>query len=151
MADTATLVREQAQPLAEGAGLDLVDVQVKGSGPRMLVRVIVDRKGGVDLATCQKLSRDLSQRLDEADPIENRYSLEVTSPGIDWPLRTQRDFDRIEGRAVRIRRDTGDGAIAEVTGTVAAAETDAVVVDDKGGSVRVPYDEIASAKQTLPW
>ena len=150
MADAAALVRAQAQPLAEDAGLDLVDVQVKGSGPRTLVRVIVDRKGGVDLATCQKMSRDLSARLDETDPIDNRYSLEVTSPGVDWPLRTQRDFDRIEGRTVLIRRTDGDAG-TEVTGTVAQADDDAVVVDSKSGSVRVPYDEIASAKQTLPW
>lgn len=150
MADAAALVRKQAQPLAEGAGLDLVDVQVKGSGPRTLVRVIVDRKGGVDLATCQKMSRDLSSRLDETDPIDNRYSLEVTSPGVDWPLKTQRDFDRIEGRTVLIRRNAGDG-ISEHTGTVTSADEEAVVVDSKTGSVRVPYDQIASAKQTLPW
>lgn len=150
MADPTAAVRAAAQPLADGAGLDLVDVQVKGSGPRTLVRVVVDRKGGVDLALCQRLSRDLSARLDASDPIAGRYSLEVTSPGVDWPLRTQRDFDRIEGRAVRVRRRSDDQE-QELTGTVHAAEADGVLIDSGGKQERVSYDEIISAKQTLPW
>ena len=149
--DRTDAVRGAALPLAEAAGLDLVDVQVKGSGPRTLVRVIVDRKGGVDLALCQKLSRDLSQRIDDTDPINDRYSLEVTSPGVDWPLRTQRDFDRIEGRSVRIRRRGTQDRVDEVTGTVRAAEPDGVLIDSDGSSERIAYDEIVSAKQTLPW
>ena len=151
MADATDAVRVAAQPLTDAAGLDLVDVQVKGSGPRTLVRVIVDRKGGVDLSLCQKLSKDLSARLDDADPIANRYSLEVTSPGIDWPLRTQRDFDRIEGRAVRIRRRGEQEHVDELTGTVRAAEPDGVLIDIDGTNERIAYDEIVSAKQTLPW
>ena len=146
-----TAVRVAAEPLAEAAGLDLVDVQVKGSGPRTLVKVVVDRKGGVDLALCQKLSKDLSKRLDDTDPIADRYSLEVTSPGIDWPLRTQRDFDRIEGRTVRVRRRGGEDSVDELTGTVRAAESDGVLIDIDGKSERIAYDDIVSAKQTLPW
>ena len=85
MADPAAAVRTQAQPLADAAGLDLVDVLVKGNGPRTLVRVVVDRKGGVDIAECQRLSKDLSKQLDDVDPIDARYSLEVTSPGVALP------------------------------------------------------------------
>jgi ribosome maturation factor RimP len=151
MSTAADQVSKEAQPLADAAGLDLVDVQVKGAGPRTLVRVIVDRKGGVDLVQCQQLSRDLGDRLDQVDPIPGRYSLEVTSPGVDWPLRTQREFDRVQGRAVRIRRRLTDEQTEEVTGTVAVAEPEAVLIDDKGGSLRIAYDEIVSAKQTLPW
>ena len=150
MPDAATAVREHAQPLAVAAGLDLVDVQVKGAGARTLVKVIVDRKGGVDIAECQRLSRELSTLLDQTDPIDNRYSLEVTSPGVDWPLRTERDFDRIQGRTVRLQRRGGD-AVEEVSGTVEAAEPDAVVIVGDKATVRVAYDEIVSAKQTLPW
>ena len=150
MATAVDVVREHAQALADTAGLDLVDVEVKGSGPRTLVRVRVDRKGGVELAECQQLSRDLSRFLDEADPIDDRYQLEVTSPGVDYPLRTQRDFDRIEGRVVAVRRRTADGE-DDIRGTVTAAAEDAVTLDVDGTPTDVAYADIVTATQALPW
>jgi ribosome maturation factor RimP len=150
MGTAADTVRVHAQPLADAAGLDLVDVEVKGTGPRTLVRVKVDRKGGVELAECQQLSRDLSRLLDEADPIDSRYQLEVSSPGVNHPLRTQRDFDRVEGRLVAIRRGGGDQADA-VKGTVRVAAPDHVVLDVDGAELAVAYDEIETATQALPW
>lgn len=150
MATAVDVVRDHAQALADTAGLDLVDVEVKGSGPRTLVRVRVDRKGGVELSECQQLSRDLSRLLDEADPIDNRYQLEVTSPGVDYPLRTQRDFDRIEGRLVAVRHRTADGE-AEIKGNVIAAGDAAVTVNADGNEVGIAYADIVTATQALPW
>ena len=148
MADVADVVRGFAQPLADDAGLDLVAVEVKGSGPRTLVRVKVDRKGGVGLAECQELSRSLSRALDDSDPIDNRYQLEVSSPGVNHPLRTQRDFDRVEGRLVVLRRtDDTD----ELKGTVVQAAESEVVLDAGGTRTAVAYADIDSATQALPW
>lgn len=145
-------IRDLTAPLAERHGLDLVDVQVKGAGPRRLVRVVVDRKGGVDLAACQELSRRLSAALDEADPLPDRYVLEVTSPGVDHPLRDRAAFDRVEGRPVLVhRRDEDGGPARQVHGTVVAAEADAVVVDTDGQTVHIPYGDIVKATQALPW
>ena len=150
MEDLEGHIRELAAPLAERAEVDLVAVDVRGTGPRQLVRVMVDRKGGVTIDECRDLSSALSEALDAADPIPQRYALEVTSPGVDHPLEGQRAFDRVEGRAVRIhcRRD---GAPAELRGTVTAAEPDAVVIEVEGRTERVPYDTIDKAVQTLPW
>lgn len=144
-------VRALVAPLADQAEVDLVDVQVKGSGSRRIVRVVVDRKGGVDLATCQRLSRQLSARLDEADPIADRYALEVTSPGIDYPLKDPRAFARVEGREVLVHRNAGDGRVLQVRGRVTAVDEEAVMLDADGEQVRVRYDEIAKATQSLPW
>ncbi len=144
------VVRSFAQPLADGAGLDLIDVEVKGSGPRTLVRVTVDRKGGVDLAACQQLSRDLSRRLDDADPIEGRYQLEVTSPGVKHPLRGQRDFDRVEGRLVLVHARE-DERVVQVKGTVVEAADGVVALDVDGDVVSIPYSDIDKATQALPW
>lgn len=150
--DLAASVRDLAGPLAAEADVDLVDVQVKGTGPRRLVRVMVDRKGGVDLATCQEVSRRLSAALDEHDPIAERYSLEVTSPGTSHPLHGQRAFERVEGRGVLVqRRSAGDDRVEQVRGTVRDADADVVVLDVDGDEVRVPYGEIVKATQTLPW
>ncbi len=143
-------VRALASPLAAERGLDLVDVEIKGGGGKRLVRIIVDRKGGVELADCQEISSRLSEILDADDPIAGRYSLEVTSPGVDRPLRDRAAFDRVEGREVVVHRG-GPEQTEEVRGTVTAAEEDAVVLDVRGESVRIPYSEIHKAKQALPW
>lgn len=150
MNDVTEVVRGYAEPLAADAGLDLVDVEVKGAGPRTLVRVKVDRKGGVELAECQELSRNLSRKLDDSDPIDNRYQLEVSSPGVNHPLRTQRDFDRVEGREVVVRRRGTDSA-DELKGTVVQAADAEVVLDAKGTRTAVAYADIENATQALPW
>lgn len=150
MADVTDVVRGFAQPLADDAGLDLIDVAVKGSGSRTLVKVTVDRKGGVGLAECQQLSKDLSRHLDASDPIDSRYQLEVTSPGVTHPLRTQRDFDRVEGKLVVVHRRDGD-TLAEVRGTVVEAAEAEVVLDAGGDRVAIAYGDVHKATQALPW
>lgn len=144
-------VADLAGPLAEDAGVDLIAVDVRGTVPRQLVKVVVDRKGGVDLATCQRLSQALSAQLDERDVIDQRYALEVTSPGVDWPLRDQRDFDRVEGRLVLVHRGAQDETVHQVKGTVLNAAEDAVVLEVDGEQERIPYGEVVKATQSLPW
>lgn len=144
-------LRDLAEPLAQSAGLDLVDVAVKGNTGAQKVRIAVDRKGGVDLGTCQSLARALSSALDAADPIQGRYELEVTSPGVDHPLRGRRAFERVEGRDVLVHRGEQGGRMVQVRGRVVGADERAVVLDVEGGVVEVPYEEIVKATQALPW
>jgi ribosome maturation factor RimP len=159
MSDVETTVRALAQPLADAAGVDLVAVQMKGSGSRRLLRVVVGRKGGVDLEQCQHLSKQLSAQLDDADPIPDGYALEVTSPGVDWPLTDVADFDRVEGREVLVHRGTAAAAAPEqVRGTVVSADPDGVTLRVPGAKkgapareVNIPYGEIVKARQSLPW
>jgi ribosome maturation factor RimP len=140
-----------AAPLAAERGLDLVDVEIKGTGGKRLVRVVVDRKGCVELADCSEVSKRLSEVLDTEDPIEGRYSLEVTSPGVDRPLDSAAAFDRVEGRLVEVHVTASDGRTSQIRGTVRAAQTQEVVLEVDGEEVRVAYSEIAKAKQALPW
>lgn len=151
MAGEVEQVRRLAEPLAKTADVELVDIEVKGSGSRRMVRLVVDRQGGVDLATCEDLSRTLSARLDEEDPVAGRYTLEVTSPGTDRPLSDQRSFERVRDRRVLVHRDAGDGRVLQVEGTVVAADGDAVLLEVDGEHTRIPYDEITKATQRLPW
>jgi ribosome maturation factor RimP len=147
----AERVRVSAQPLADAAGLDLVEVAIRGEGPRRLVRVVVDRKGGVDLDRCAELSQELGPRLEELSELDGQYALEVSSPGVDYPLRDQRAFDRVEGRTVLVHRLDTDGSVVQLRGAVRGAEAEAVVLEVDGERVRVPYDAIARATQSLPW
>jgi ribosome maturation factor RimP len=149
--ELAERVRALIAPVAAGAGLDLVDVVVRGDGPGRLLRVVVDRKGGVDLAACERLSLELGPELDAHPGLGDAYRLEVTSPGVDAQLRDQRAFDRVEGRAVRVHVRDEDGRTAQVDGTVRAAEDDAVVLETGGDLVRVPYAAVVTATQRLPW
>lgn len=153
MSQIGDTIDSLARPLTDDAGLDLLEVEVKGSGSRTRVRVVVDRKGGVDLAACQRLSRALGQALDEADPLRERYTLEVTSPGTDRPLRTARDFDRVEGREVSVTVSDGDEAQARtMRGVVVAAAPDALALRDAGGEIHeIAYEAITQAKQELRW
>ncbi|HUH07814.1 MAG TPA: ribosome maturation factor RimP [Egibacteraceae bacterium] len=151
MSDATAWLRPLVDPLAADLGVDVVEAQIRGAGPRQVLRICIDRKGGVDLTTCQELSRRVSARLDESDPLPSRYELVVTSPGTDRPLTDQGDFDRVVGRQVRVQREQPDGGSRHVTGTVTAAEDEVVVLEVGGDDVRVPYREIVKATQALPW
>src|SRR5688500_5689872 len=147
MSGRERVVRELAEGLAGASRLGLIEAAGKGQGSRRVVRRTLDRKGGVDLAACQDLSRAISARLDEADPVPGRYTLEVSSPGVTHPLEGRRAFERVEGRLVRVLRQDAP----ELTGAVRAADDEAVVLDVDGEDVRVPYVQIVKATQALPW
>ncbi|HSJ45307.1 MAG TPA: hypothetical protein VK923_11555 [Euzebyales bacterium] len=152
MGDTsASLIRDLVGEQARRLDVDVLAVEHKGEGSRQLVRVVVDRKGGVSLGTCQQLSQALSRRLDDVDPIAGRYTLEVTSPGVDWPLTDQTAFDRVEGRPVLIHRRVGANHVEQVRGEVVQAGPDAVQVVDGDTTVSVAYEDIVKAAQALPW
>jgi len=152
MADDIEEIRGLVAPVADSAGVDLVDVSIKGAGPKQKVRIVVDRKGGIEMDQLTAVSRQVSELLDVADPIAGRFTLEVTSPGVDWPLKRQADFDRVEGRDVLIHRSAeSDRAPQQVRGKVTGTDERGVLLQTKQGSTHVPYDEIAKANQTLPW
>ncbi len=91
-----------AEQVAEEEGLELVSVGILGSGKRTVLKVVVDKEGGVTVGDCERMSRSLEALLDVEDPIRRSYLLEVSSPGLDRPLVTQRDFERNIGKLARI-------------------------------------------------
>jgi len=101
--DTCTIVTNIAQPILESMGLELVDIEFGRFGPDAVLRLFIDKQGGVMLDDCAELSRELSLILDVEDAITCRYTLEVSSPGLDRPLKKQADYDRFAGRLVKIR------------------------------------------------
>lgn len=149
--ELAQRVRALAAPLAEATDVDLVDVLIRGEGRRRVVRVIVDRKGGVDVERCTELSRELGDELEALSELDAGYALEVTSPGIDYPLRDQRAFDRVEGRAVLVHRRESDGRVVQVRGVVRAALADQVLLEVDGRELTIAYGEVEKATQVLPW
>jgi len=135
-------VRSLAEPVLARYGADLVGVEVK-QGRTRIVRVVADRADGIDLDTCAKVNAELSRMLDVDDPIPGRYTLEVMSPGLDRPLRSEGDFRRNLGRKVRVVL-----ADRQTEGTIEEVDAEAVRL---GGGERIPLAEIRKARLLLPW
>jgi len=95
-------VRKTTREIVEFANMELVHLEMKRAPGGLLLRVYIDKEGGVTLDDCARVSRQLSLQLDVDDPIEERYTLEVSSPGLDRPLFTDRDFERFAGRLIRL-------------------------------------------------
>ena len=140
--DAETLVR----PVIEGEGLELVDVTFGREGGRRILRITVDRDGGVDLDTISQLSGKVSRRLDLDGFEPGPYALEVTTPGIERPLRRPQDFRRAVGQRVLVK--TGDSVLE---GELRAAEEDAIRIAAQEGERRVALDEVAAARTVVDW
>jgi len=136
-------VRTAVEPVVSGAGYDLEDVTVTAAGRRSVVRVVVDRDGGIDLDAVAEVSRVVSEALDDSDVTgDTPYTLEVTSPGVDRPLTEPRHWRRAVGRLIRARvRDEGD-----LLGRVTDADEAAVTFSVDGAQHTVPYDALGPGK-----
>ena len=136
-------VREVVEPVVTAAGYDLEDVTVTAAGRRSVVRVIVDRDGGIDLDAVAEVSRLVSDALDAEDPTGDvAYTLEVSSPGVDRALTEPRHWRRAAGRLVKASvRDAKD-----VTGRVLEADGSGVTFDVDGTKRTVPYDALGAGR-----
>lgn len=92
-----------ARPIAEKHDFELVDTEFVKEGANWYLRVYIDKPGGVTLDDCQAVSEELSEKLDETDPIKQSYYLEVSSPGLERPLKTERDFEKYRGETVELK------------------------------------------------
>lgn len=148
MSTTAERVRDLIVPLVEAADLDLYDLDLSGG----VLNVLVDREGGADIGAIATLARTISRALDEHDPIDGHYTLEVGSPGLERPLRTPEHFTRSVGSAVKVKTKPGTDGDRRIEGSITAAGADDVTVRSADGSERtVRYDDIERARTTFEW
>ncbi len=134
---------ELLEPVVAGAGFDLEDLTVRGAGKTRLLRVVVDRDGGVTLDDTSELSRAVSAALDRSDPMgAGPYTLEVTSPGVDRPLTERRHWHRAADRLVRVPLRGG----GELFGRVLSADDSGVHFDVGGTRHTRGYDELGRGK-----
>jgi ribosome maturation factor RimP len=144
-------VRDAVEPWLDQHDLRLFDVEHGGG----IVRVLVEREGGVDLDTIARATRAISAILDEVDPIPGRYTLEVSTPGLERPLRTPAHFAGAVGSKVTLKihaRPGDEKAERRVVGTLATADDDGVTVTtESGGDRRIAYDEIDKARTVFEW
>lgn len=141
-----------ARPILAEAGLELVELAIKGSGNGQVLRLSIDRAGssGVGLQDCQRVSRELSPLLDEAESISMSYVLEVSSPGIDRPIRTADDIRRNTGRQVVVTATDETGQQRSYRGTLLGSETEQLRLAGKNeGEIRIPWKNVVNARQDV--
>ncbi len=139
-------------PIVTALGFDLVRVQLAGKPGDLTLQVMAEdpATGQLTLDQCAAISRALDLPLDEADPIDGEYALEVSSPGIDRPLTRPGDWDKWAGHDVRLKLDPAVDGRVRVHGVIAGREGDRLTIDIKSvGPVVLPLAAVASAKLVL--
>ena len=138
-------VERLAETVASGRGLSLVAVDVVGDGRRTIIRVSVEDENGLDLDRCAEMADELGRALDLHDPVPHAYTLEVASPGLDRPLRTEADYRRFSGRKVEVTTSEPINGRRKWKGRLVGLDGADVIVDVDGGRAVLPISLIARA------
>ena len=155
-----------AEPYVRDAGFDLIEVQFAREQRGAVLRLFIDRPPGseqdhtidqtldqalISVDDCERVSRDVSAALDVADSIAHTYLLEVSSPGLDRPLRRERDFARFVGESARVRLEAGVEGRRNFSGTIRGAKDGHVEIACDGRSYELPIDDIVRANLIPDW
>jgi len=146
-------VRDLVDPLLSDLGLEIYDIEQAGG----TLRITVDRPGGIDLESLALATRVVSRELDHDDPVPGRYTLEVSSPGLERALRLPEHFRRAVGSDVTVRTHPRDGGPRRLTGVLSVADDDGIVVtvtepgEAELGEHHVRYDDIDRCRTVFRW
>ncbi len=143
-------IEQIALPIVEEQGLTLVDVEYVKEGRNWFLRIYIDKENGIDIADCGLISEKLSERLDELDPIPEAYFLEVSSPGIERPLKTKEDILKNIGQLVFIKLYEPLDGTKEYEGLLIDFAENILTVEYKiktrKKQIEISYDKIAKAR-----
>ncbi|MCR5527840.1 MAG: ribosome maturation factor RimP [Saccharofermentans sp.] len=123
-------------PIIEENNFELVDVEWVKEGPNWYLRAYIDKEGGITIDDCELVSKALEEKLDKEDFISEAYVLEVSSPGLDRPLKKEKDFARSIGKEVEIHFYKPVDKIKEIYGILESYDQESVTIEDENGSSR---------------
>lgn len=141
----AATVAELIKPVFEDGELELVDVTFTKEGNGWYLRIFIDKHDGVDIEDCQSISREIEQILDEKDPIPQSYTLEVSSPGLDRPLKKPADYDRFSGSLVNITTYAPYEGKKNFRGRLIGLRGSDVVLAVNSSEIIIPFEQVAGA------
>ena len=141
-------IRQLAEPVLAGSGAEIVELSVHRRGGQTMVRFLVDKVGGVTIQECAKLNRLIGQALEEANLLLDSYTLEVSSPGLDRPFGSKRDYERAIGEDVDVQLNP-DGRSRRIEGMLLSVQEQAIVVTTGSGNVTIPFDQIHVAHKAI--
>jgi len=151
---TLDKVHRLIAPVLQDMAVELVDLEFKREGRDWFLRLFIDKEGGVTLDDCADVSREIDTLLEVEDVVDTAYRLEVSSPGLDRPLKRPEDYERFKGRLVKVktfekldpdeRGHSRKTFVGELLG-LEAGRVRIMQLDKKGGVVEIPLDGIAKA------
>lgn len=148
-ANIVALVTEWVEGIVEKSDLELVDVEYVKEQTGWILRVFLDKPGGIDLEDCQWVSGILDRKLDDEDPIPGTYSLEVSSPGLERPLKKASDYERFAGRQVQLRTYSGIYGRKRFGGTLLGLQGDKVLLKWDGETIEIPLELVSKANLAM--
>jgi len=134
------------EPVLEEFGYELVEVQFNREQHGQVLRIVIYHESGIGVDDCVKVSREVSHLLEVEDLIDQAYNLEVTSPGLDWRLRNERDFVRFRGKKVRVVLLDESEAVVGLIGEI---DNGKVAIESGGDRKLIPFDSIKKAKLVI--
>jgi ribosome maturation factor RimP len=137
------------EPITQEENIELVDVEYKKVGKTLALRIYIDKKLGITLDDCQRISRQVEDLIEVHDVIADPYVLEVSSPGLDRPLKKERDFIRNKEKRVQIKSFSPINGKKRRVGTVQDFKSGTLYLKDTDGIQEIPLDNIAQAKLTI--
>jgi ribosome maturation factor RimP len=146
--DMIERVKKITSKLLQEKGIELVNVTYKKQGPVMVLRVIVDKKGGVTIDECAWVNERLGESLDKENFLIESYTLEVCSPGLDRPLKTKNDFEKVKGSVIKVHTYVPLEDKREHVGKVVSCDDEYVMIELKDTTTarKIPLDKISRAQ-----
>ena len=151
-------LEQLAESVAAVAGVEIFEVELKGSGAAQLLRITIDKPEGVTLDDCAAVSREMEAILDAEDPIQNPYELQVSSPGIERELRRFKDWERFQGKKAKVvLKQPAAGDLKTFDGMIAGAVSDETGVQTltveltNGSQVTFPLEQVERANLKFEW
>jgi ribosome maturation factor RimP len=143
---TAERIDKIAIKAATDNGVEFVQSEIVGSKRNMTVRIYIDKPAGVTLEDCSTVSRAIEEVIDADDFIPTPYVLEVSSPGLERPLLSVKDFEKFAGKKAKVKTSEAIDGQTNFNGRIASVEDSDILFEDKtNGAVRIPFDTIAKA------
>lgn len=139
-------VKELVEPVIENEHLELVDVEFKKEGKDWYLRVFIDKAQGVTVEDCQNISRQIEDMIEIDELVSSAYILEVSSPGLDRPLKSEKDFLRYQGRKVAVNTFRAIENRKHFSGIIKSCVDEELCLEEQGKFINISLDNIAKAK-----
>ena len=153
--DLGKQVQNVAEPIARALDLELLEVRCQGKGTGTVICVTLDKEGGLGIRDCEQFHQSLSRALDVAVSVPHTYRLEVSSPGVDRPLKERKDFRRVVGRLLQVRVQDIDGVDRQIIGRLSAITESGITLvvqlgkQRKTNEIDISWGSITGAKQEI--
>jgi len=150
MSNIIKTTEKLVEPILDKRNLELVDVEYVKEGPNWFLRVYIDKEGGIDITECGEVSEELSDELDKEDPIKGAYFLEVSSPGVERPLKTKKDFLTNINKNIHVSLYAPIEGEKEFEGILKSFENDIAKIEyrfkHRTKEIDISFDQIAKAR-----